>query len=50
MTAKQLASELKGVAKSPKFGLLDSAYYDTSAFTQGQYMNPVDTLIKGLGY
>jgi hypothetical protein len=50
MTAKQLASELKGVAKSPKFGLLDSAYYDTSSFTQGQYMNPVDTLIKGLGY
>jgi hypothetical protein len=50
MTAKQLASELKGVAKSPKFGLLDSAYYDTSSFAQGQYMNPVDTLIKGLGY
>lgn len=50
MTAKQLAGELKGVAKSPKFGLLDSAYYDTSSFTQGQYMNPVDTLIKGLGY
>ena len=50
MSAKQLVGELKGVAKSPKFGLLDSAYYDTSAFTQGQYMNPVDTLIKGLGY
>jgi hypothetical protein len=50
MSAKQLVGELKGVAKSPKYGLLDSAYYDTSSFTQGQYMNPVDTLIKGLGY
>jgi len=50
MNAKQLASELKGIAKSPKFGLLDSAYYDTSSFTQGNYMNPVDTFIKGLGY
>ncbi len=36
MSAKQLASELKGVAKSPKYGLLDSAYFDTSAAGQGR--------------
>lgn len=50
MSAKQLASELKGVAKSPKFGLLDSAYFDTSAAGQGAYMNPVDELLRLRGF
>lgn len=50
MSAKQLASELKGVAKSPKYGLLDSAYFDTSAAGQGAYMNPVDELLRLRGY
>lgn len=50
MSAKQLAKELKGVAKSPKYGLLDSAYFDTSAAGQGAYMNPVDELLRLRGY
>lgn len=50
MSAKQLASELKGVAKSPKYGLLDSAYFDTSAAGQGAYMNPVDELLRLRGF
>lgn len=50
MSAKQLAKELKGVAKSPKYGLLDSAYFDTSAAGQGAYMNPVDELLRLRGF
>lgn len=50
MTAKEIASELKGVSSKPRYGLLDSAYYDTSAQPQGAYMSNVDDLIKGLGY
>lgn len=50
MSAKQLANELKGVAKSPKYGLLDSAYFDTSAAGQGAYMNPVDELLRLRGF
>lgn len=50
MSAKQLVGELKGVAKSPKYGLLDSAYFDTSAAGQGAYMNPVDELLRLRGF
>jgi hypothetical protein len=50
INVKQLASELKGVAKSPKYGLLDSAYFDTSAAAQGAYMNPVDELLRLRGF
>lgn len=50
ISAKQLAKELKGVAKSPKYGLLDSAYFDTSAAGQGAYMNPVDELLRLRGF
>jgi hypothetical protein len=50
INVKQLASELKGVAKSPKYGLLDSAYFDTSAAGQGAYMNPVDELLRLRGF
>lgn len=50
MSAKQLAKELKGVAKSPKYGLLDSAYFDTSTAGQGAYMNPVDELLRLRGF
>jgi hypothetical protein len=47
---KQLAKELKGIAKSPKYGLLDSAYYETDAIAQGAYMNPVDELLRQRGF
>lgn len=50
MTAQQLAKNIKGVSSKPKYGLLDSAYFDTSAQPQGAYMSNVDDLIKGLGY
>jgi hypothetical protein len=50
INVKQLASELKGVAKSPKYGLLDSAYFDPSAAAQGAYMNPVDELLRLRGF
>lgn len=50
MTAAQIAKNIKGAASKPKFGLLDSAYFDTSAQPQGAYMSNVDDLIKGLGY
>lgn len=50
INVKQLASELKGVAKSPKYGLLDSAYYQTDAIPQGAYMNPVDELLRLRGF
>jgi hypothetical protein len=50
MTATQIAKNIKGAASKPKFGLLDSAYFDTSAQPQGAYMSNVDDLIKGLGY
>jgi len=47
---KQLAKQLKGIAKSPKYGLLDSAYYETDAIAQGAYMNPVDELLRQRGF
>jgi hypothetical protein len=50
MTAKEIAGQLKGVSSKPRYGLLDSAYYDTSAQSQGAYMSNIDDLIKGLGY
>jgi hypothetical protein len=50
MTAKDLAKSIKGASSKPKYGLLDSAYFDTSAQPQGAYMSNVDNLIKGLGY
>ena len=50
MTAKDIAASIKGVSSKPKFGLLDSAYFDTSAQQQGAYMYNIDDLIKGLGY
>lgn len=50
MTAQQLAKNIKGVSSKPRYGLLDSAYFDTSAQPQGAYMSNVDDLIKGLGY
>lgn len=50
MTAKDLANSLKGVSSKPKYGLLDSAYFDTSAQPQGAYMSNVDDLIKLFGY
>ena len=50
MSAREMAGELKGFSSKPKFGLLDSAYFDTSAQPQGAYMSNIDDLIKGLGY
>jgi hypothetical protein len=50
VTAKEIAGQLKGVSSKPRYGLLDSAYYDTSAQSQGAYMSNIDDLIKGLGY
>jgi len=50
MTAQQLAKSIKGASSKPKYGLLDSAYFDTSAQSQGAYMSNVDDLIKKLGY
>ena len=49
-TPKQLAKEIKTVANKPKYGLLDSAYWETGGLTQGEYMNPVDALIRQRGY
>jgi len=47
----QYAQSMGGdVAKSPKYGLLDSAYFDTSAAGQGAYMNPVDELLRLRGF
>ena len=50
MTAKDIAGNIKGVSSKPKYGLLDSAYFDTSAQPQGAYMSKVDEIIKNLGY
>jgi len=50
MSAKEMAGELKSISSKPKFGLLDSAYFDTSGQPSGAYMMNVDDLIKGLGY
>ena len=36
--------------KKPQYGLLDSAYFDTSKATQGEYMKDLDSLIKNMGY
>jgi hypothetical protein len=50
MTAEQITKNIKGVSSKPKFGLLDSAYFDTSAQPQGAYMSNIDKLIKKSGY
>ena len=50
MTATDMAKQLKGISSKPKFGLLDSAYFDTSAQPQGAYMQDIDKLIRGFGY
>jgi len=47
---KQLAKQLKSIAKSPNYGLLDSAYYQTDAIPQGSYMNTVDDILRQRGY
>lgn len=47
---KQLAKQLQSIAKSPKYGLLDSAYHETNAIPQGSYMNPVDELLRQKGF
>lgn len=50
MTATDIAKQLKSISSKPKYGLLDSAYFDTSGQAQGQYMTEIDKLIKGFGY
>lgn len=50
MTAKDIAKQLKGISSKPKYGLLDSAYFETKSQPQGAYMQDIDKLIRGFGY
>lgn len=48
LTAKQIDGLLK--MKKPQYGLLDSAFFDTSKIRQGQYMKSIDDLITRFGF